>query len=161
LTSAITVFQYSPILNNLLIEYSAGNGLNYSNIEGPAILQNSIIRHNKGKNRREEFYYFLKLILIFKGHGIYAKTRFGNLTLFNVNSNDNFGDGLKYHYNNSIWTQWEEEEYFDVRYLDFCNSQSPLTFPTYYRFRNPSYVRECSKVSYSYFVCMWNININQ
>ena len=48
LTSALTIFQYSPLLDNLIVEYSAGNGVNYSNIEAPAILKNSIIRFNKG-----------------------------------------------------------------------------------------------------------------
>lgn len=126
-SSAITVFQYSPLMNYIRIEYSAGNGLNYSNIEAPAILQNSIIQYNKG-------------------HGIFAMTRFGNVTLNNVNSQHNYGDGLKYYFNNSVWTQQEQEEYFDIRYNEFCHSQSPLTFPTYYRFKNPNYVRECSKI---------------
>ena len=48
-SSAITVFQYSPQFNNITIEYSAGNGLNMSNIEAPSFIANCIVRHNKGK----------------------------------------------------------------------------------------------------------------
>lgn len=46
--SAITVFQYAPRFDNILVEYSIGNGLNYSNIEAPAFISNSVFRHNRG-----------------------------------------------------------------------------------------------------------------
>jgi hypothetical protein len=149
-SSAVTVFQYAPTFNHVLIEYSAGNGLNFSNIEAPAFVENSVFKYNKGISliylallRNRTSYLFR---VRFKGHGLFAKTRFGNLSLFNVNSNNNFGDGLKYYFNNSVWTKQEEEELFDIRYIEYCHSQNPLAFPTYYRFKNPNYVRECSKV---------------
>jgi hypothetical protein len=126
-SSAITVFQYAPTFDNVLVEYSLGNGLNYSNIEAPALITNSVFRYNRG-------------------HGIAAKTRFGNVTLMNTISHDNMGDGLKFFYNTTGWSQIEEEEYFSTRYLEYCDSQNPLSYPAYYRFRNPNYVRECSKV---------------
>ena len=47
--SAITVFQYAPRFNNITIQYSLANGLNFSNIEAPAIITNSLFRFNKGK----------------------------------------------------------------------------------------------------------------
>jgi hypothetical protein len=110
----------------LTVEYSIGNGLNYSNIEAPALITNSIFRFNRG-------------------HGISARTRFGNVSVVNTISHDNFGDGLKYYFNNTAWTLQEQEEYFVTRYLEYCDSQNPLSYPAYYRFRNPNYVRECSK----------------
>ncbi|CAF0869334.1 unnamed protein product [Brachionus calyciflorus] len=124
--SAITVFQYTPIFDNILIENSIGNGLNYSNIEAPGSITNSIIRYNQG-------------------HGIIVKTRFGNINMTNVFSSDNLGDGLKYTFNNTEWTQQEQEEYFTNRYIQYCDSQNPLSYPAYYKFKNPNYVRECTK----------------
>jgi hypothetical protein len=124
--SAITVFQYAPTFNFINIEHSIGNGLNYSNIEAPAIITNSLFRYNRG-------------------HGIAAKTRFGNITIVNTISQDNMGDGLKYYFNNTAWSIQEQEEYFYSRYLEYCDSQNPLSYPAYYKFRNPNYVRECSK----------------
>ena len=47
-SSAITVFQYSPRLKNVTIEFSAGNGANFSNLEAPALLTDSLFRFNKG-----------------------------------------------------------------------------------------------------------------
>jgi hypothetical protein len=126
--SGITVFQYAPRFYNICIEYSIGNGLNYSNIEAPALLTHSTFRFNHG-------------------HGIAAKTRFGNISIYDSYSYDNWADGLKYHFNNTVWSRWEEEEQFNNRYLDYCDSQNPLSYPAYYRFRNPNYVRECSKVN--------------
>jgi hypothetical protein len=126
-SSAITVFQYAPRFNNITVQYSVANGLNFSNIEAPAVVRNSLFRFNRG-------------------HGIIAKTRFGDVRIINTVSHDNVGDGLKFAYNNSKWSQLEEEEYFVSRYLDYCDSQNPLSYPAYYRFRNPNYVRECSKV---------------
>lgn len=134
-SAAVTVFQYAPKFQNLLIEYSLSNGLNYSNIEAPALLTDCTFRFNRG-------------------HGITAKTRFGNLTILNTNSYENEADGLKYYFNNTAWSRLEEEEQFNNRYLDYCDSQNPLSYPAYYRFRNPNYVRECSKVSVVYlFSC--------
>jgi hypothetical protein len=46
--SAITVFQYAPRFNNITVQYSLANGLNYSNIEAPALITNSLFRYNKG-----------------------------------------------------------------------------------------------------------------
>jgi len=129
--SAVTVFQYAPRLHNLIIEYSLGNGLNYSNIEAPAYMNDCTFRFNRG-------------------HGVAAKTRFGNLTIFNTHSYENGADGLKYYFNNTAWSRLEEEEQFNNRYLDYCDSQNPLSYPAYYRFRNPNYVRECSKVKKIY-----------
>lgn len=126
--SAIVVFQYAPTFNNITIEHSLGYGLNYSNIEAPATITNSAFRFNRG-------------------HGIVAKTRFGNVNIFNTVSEDNMGDGLKYYFNNTVWTPQEQEEYFMSRYVEYCDSQNPLSYPAYYRFKNPNYVRECSKVS--------------
>lgn len=126
-SAAITVYQYAPIFNYLNVEFSMSNGLNYSNIEAPASITNSIFRFNRG-------------------HGIAARTRFGNLTVLNTVSNNNMGDGLKYYFNNTAWTLWEQEEYYVNRYVEFCDSQNPLSYPAYYRFKNPNYVRECSKV---------------
>jgi hypothetical protein len=128
-TSAVTVFQYAPRFKNITIEYSAGNGLNYSNIEAPALITNSIFRYNRG-------------------HGVNVKTRFGNVTVYNTISHDNMGDGFKYYFNNSAWSLREQEEYFVTRYAEYCDSQNPLSYPAYYRFKNPSYVTECSKVNY-------------
>jgi hypothetical protein len=156
-SSAITVFQYAPTFNHLLVEYSAGNGLNFSNIEAPAFVQNSVFKYNKGRVYTDHLFKpkykalviqssYICVRVCVEGHGLIAKTRFGNMSLYNVNSNNNFGDGLKYHFNNSVWTKQEEEELFDIRYIEYCHSQNPLTFPTYYRFKNPNYVRECSKV---------------
>ena len=125
-SSAITVFQYAPRFHNITVQYSIANGLNLSNIEAPALIVDSLFRFNRG-------------------HGIIAKTRFGSVRIVNTVSHDNLGDGLKFTYNNSKWSQVEEEEYFVTRYLDYCDSQNPLSFPAYYRFRNPNYVRECSK----------------
>ncbi|RNA26979.1 bark beetle isoform X1 [Brachionus plicatilis] len=125
-SSAITVFQYAPNFNNITIENSIGNGLNYSNIEAPGSLTNSIFRNNRG-------------------HGIVVKTRFGNIKISNVISRNNFGDGLKYEFNNTIWSQQEQEEYFTNRYIKYCDSQNPLSFPAYYKYKNPNYVHECTK----------------
>lgn len=125
--SAITVFQYAPRLHHVIVEHSIGNGLNYSNIEAPAFLSNSIFRYNRG-------------------HGIVVKTRFGNVHVTNTVSHDNKGDGLKYVFNNTVWTKLEQDEYFTSRYLDFCDAQNPLSYPAYFKFRNPNYIRECSKV---------------
>ncbi len=87
-------------------------------------------------------------MLVVKGHGIVAVTRFGNVSIIKSDSYENLGDGLKYFFNNSIWSKQEQEEYFTNRYLDFCDSQNPLSYPSYYKFKNPNYVRECSKVRY-------------
>lgn len=125
-SSAITVFQYTPKFNNITIENSAGNGLNYSNIEAPGSIVNSVFRNNKG-------------------HGVVVKTRFGNIKMTNVISRDNFGDGLKYEFNNTIWSQQEQEEYFTNRYIQYCDSQNPLSYPAYYKYKNPNYVHECTK----------------
>lgn len=126
-TSGITIFQYAPRFNNITVEYSVGNGMNYSNIEAPALITNSVFRYNRG-------------------HGVAAKTRFGNVTIFNSISHDNMGDGVKYDFNNTAWSLHEQEEYVTTRYLEYCDSQNPLSYPAYYRFRNPNYVRECAKV---------------
>lgn len=131
-SSAITVFQYAPRFHHLIVENSIGNGLNYSNIEAPAFLSNSIFRYNRG-------------------HGIVVKTRFGNVHVTNTVSHDNKGDGLKYMFNNTIWSKLEQDEYFTTRYLDYCDAQNPLSYPAYYKFRNPNYIRECSKVRDSLF----------
>ena len=53
--SAITVFQYAPTFNNVTVEYSLGNGLNYSNIEAPALLTQSIFRYNRGLFCAQDF----------------------------------------------------------------------------------------------------------
>jgi hypothetical protein len=39
----------------------------------------------------------------------------------------------------------EQTENFLTRYIEFCDSQNPLSYPAYYKFRNPNYVKECSK----------------
>lgn len=52
--SAITVFQYAPRFHHLIVEHSIGNGLNYSNIEAPAFLSNSIFRYNRGEPFKED-----------------------------------------------------------------------------------------------------------
>ena len=125
--SAITVFQYGPTFQNLKVEYSLGNGLNFSNIEAPVTVENSLIRNNRG-------------------HGVVAVSRFGNVKLVNSKLNLNLGDGFKYTYNNSDWSVQEQRENFLIRYIEFCDSQNPLSYPAYYKFRNPNYVKECSKV---------------
>lgn len=125
-TSAIIVYQFAPTFNNITIEHSIGNGLNYSNIEAPGSITNSIFRNNRG-------------------HGIVVKSRFGNIKMSNVISRDNLGDGLKYEFNNTIWSQQEQEEYFTNRYIQYCDSQNPLSYPAYYRYKNPNYVYECIK----------------
>lgn len=56
------------------------------------------------------------------------------------------GDGLKYVFNNTAWSlQEQQEKFISNRYIEFCDSQNPLSYPAYYRFRNPNYVTECSK----------------
>jgi hypothetical protein len=126
--SAITVFQYSPTFMNITVEYSLGNGLNFSNIEAPALITDSVFRFNRG-------------------HGIAANSRFGNVSVFSTQSYENMGDGLKYTFNNTAWSYEEQKEHgFLGRYIPFCDSQNPLSYPAYYRFKNPNYVKECSKV---------------
>ena len=126
-TSAIVVYQYAPRFGSLLVEHSAGNGLNYSNIEAPALVRASTFRHNRG-------------------HGMCVRTRFGNVTVVDSLAHANLGDGIKYTLNNTVWTLQEQLETHVNRYVEFCDSQNPLSYPAYYRFRNPNYVRECSKV---------------
>lgn len=126
--SAITVFQYAPKFSNLRVEKSLGNGLNLSNIEAPVTVQNSVFLNNRG-------------------HGIVSVSRFGNVKLVNSSLHSNLGDGFKYAYNNSDWSVQEQKENFLIRYIEFCDSQNPLSYPAYYKFKNPNYVKECSKVS--------------
>ncbi len=103
-----------------------GNGLNFSNVEAPV----SVIGGRFEANR---------------GHGICATTRFGNVLVVNTSSVNNGGDGLKYTFNNTEWSVQEQTENFLTRYIEFCDSQNPLSYPAYYKFRNPNYVKECSK----------------
>ena len=74
-------------------------------------------------------------------------SRFGNVSVFDTASYENMGDGLKYSFNNTAWSIEEQEEYFLNRYIPFCDSQNPLSYPAYYKFKNPNYVKECSKVN--------------
>ena len=69
-----------------------------------------------------------------------------NVRVLAAESRGNAGYGLKYLLNNTAWSPLEQREKFvAMRYIEFCDSQNPLSFPAYYRFRNPNYVRECSK----------------
>lgn len=63
-SSAITVFQYCPTFNNLKVEFSAGHGLNLSNIEAPSLVQNSVFQHNKGIYLLKIIFSFIYIILI-------------------------------------------------------------------------------------------------
>ena len=126
-SAGITVFQYGPTLKNVRVRWSLGNGLNLSNVEAPVAVQGGHFAHNRG-------------------HGIVAVSRFGNVRVLAAESRGNAGDGLKYLLNNTAWSPLEQREKFvAMRYIEFCDSQNPLSFPAYYRFRNPNYVRECSK----------------
>jgi len=124
--SAVTVFQFGPEFKDLRVRYSLGNGLNFSNVEAPVSVEGCTFEANKG-------------------HGISATTRFGNVLVLNTTSKNNGGDGLKYVFNNTEWSIHEQTENFLVKYIEFCDSQNPLSYPAYYKFRNPNYVKECSK----------------
>lgn len=76
-TAAVQASGYPPILNEVTIEYSAFNALNYSLIIGRAVINNCHILNNRGD-------------------GIAANSTHGNFSVTGSTIEYNHGDGIRY-----------------------------------------------------------------
>ncbi|XP_014664130.1 PREDICTED: uncharacterized protein LOC106806643 [Priapulus caudatus] len=76
-TAAVQVSGYPPILENVTVQYSAFNGLNYSLVDGRALVKDCHILNNRGD-------------------GIAINSTFGNFSIEGSTLELNQGDGVRY-----------------------------------------------------------------
>ncbi|CAF0748650.1 unnamed protein product, partial [Didymodactylos carnosus] len=124
--AALTVFDHSPILFNVTVQHSASDGMNFSNVISSVLIENSLSALNRG-------------------HGIVVTTRYGNVTLNNVDLRNNGGDGILYILNNTEWSKHEQEEDPSLLYKSFCETANIVQYPSYLRYTSLSQGTCCSQ----------------
>ncbi|CAF1226683.1 unnamed protein product, partial [Didymodactylos carnosus] len=132
--AALTVFDHSPLLYNVTVQHSASDGMNFSNVMSSVLIENSLSTRNQG-------------------HGIVVTTRYGNVTLNNVDLKNNGGDGILYMLNNTEWSKREQEEDTSLLYKSFCETANIVQYPSYLRYRPLASGTCCSQkfVSRNYY----------
>ena len=131
-TSAIETWGVPPVMDKILVENSAYNGINITQPDSVVTITNANITNNRG-------------------YGVYVNTTRGYVSLEHSSVTNNFGDGVKYHFHDQR-PELKRVDGVDVH--DFCTYQTAYsqTYPFLMvaeQYEDSSVDRNCVKRFYT------------